>query len=81
MFKKLLDKYNSLPVQIKASFWFLTCSFMQKGISTITVPIFTRLLTTAEFGQISVYNSWQGIISIIVSLHLTAGVYMRGLVA
>ena len=54
---------------------------MQRGISTITVPIFTRLLTSSEYGQISVYNSWQGIVSVFVSLNLTAGVYMRGLVA
>ena len=49
MFKELKKSYNNMPVQVKASFWFLICSFMQKGISTIATPIFTRLLTTAEY--------------------------------
>ena len=81
MLKKLIDKYNCLPVQIKASFWFLICSFLQRGISTITVPIFTRILTSTEYGRISVFNSWNAIISVFVTLNLFSGVYLRGLVA
>lgn len=77
---KLIAKYRSLPVQAKASIWFLICSFLQKGISVITTPIFTRLLTTGEYGQYNVFNSWYGIVSIIVSLYLWAGVYQQGLI-
>lgn len=76
----LVNKYRNLPIQIRASFWFLICAFLQKGISSITTPIFTRLLSTAEYGQFSVFNSWYSIISIIVSLNLWGGVYMQGLV-
>lgn len=78
--KKYFKKYNNLPVQMKASLWFLICSFMQKGISTITTPIFTRILTTAEYGQFSVFSSWMQIITPIVCLNLYAGVYSQGLV-
>lgn len=46
----------------------------------ITVPIFTRLLTTFEYGQFNVFNSWMGIASIFISLNLSAGVYQQGLV-
>lgn len=28
---KLLVKYRSIPVQVKASLWFLICAFLQKG--------------------------------------------------
>lgn len=80
MFKELKKSYNNMPVQVKASFWFLICSFMQKGISTIATPIFTRLLTTAEYGQYNVFNSWLGIVTIFVSLNLSAGVYSQGLI-
>ena len=73
-------KYKTLPVQIKASMWFLLCSFLQKGISTITTPIFTRLLSTAEYGQYNVFNSWLSIITVFVTLNLSAGVYTQGLV-
>ncbi|HQP90854.1 MAG TPA: oligosaccharide flippase family protein, partial [Bacteroidales bacterium] len=66
--------------QARASLWFLICSFLQKAISTLTTPIFTRLLTSAEYGQYSVYNSWKGIISVIVSMNLSYGVLMQGIV-
>lgn len=80
MLKKALKKYNSFPVQVRASFWFLICSFLQKGISVITTPIFTRLLSTTEYGQYSVFDSWLKIITIFVSLHLYSGVYTQGLI-
>ena len=80
MLKKLISKYNSIPIQAKASFWFLICAFMQRGISFITTPIFTRLLNTTEYGQFNIFNSWLGILTVIVSLNLSAGVYARGVV-
>ena len=80
MLKKLLDKYQKLPIQVKASLWFLVCSFLQKGISSITTPIFTRLLDTSEYGRFSVFNSWLGIVTIFVSMNLSAGVYTQGLI-
>ena len=78
--KKILRYYQNLNKAIKASIWFLICSFMQKGISTITTPIFTRLMSVAEYGQYSVFNSWLGIVTIFVSLHLYSGTYTQGLI-
>lgn len=77
---KIKNKYESLPVQVRASFWFLICSFLQKGISMITTPIFTRIMSTSDYGQYGVFNSWYGIITIIVALGLTGGVHTQGLV-
>lgn len=73
-------EYSKVPIQVKASLWFLICSFLQKGISVLTTPIFTRILTTEEYGNYNVFNSWLGIINIFVSLELYAGVYTQGLV-
>ncbi len=78
--KGLVEKYHKLPIQVKASLWFLLCSFLQKGISTLTTPIFTRLLSTAEYGQYSVFNSWLSLATIFVTLHLYSGVYTQGLI-
>ena len=79
-FNKYIDKYKKLPVQARASFWFLICSFLQKGISNLATPIFTRLMTTAEYGNYNSFNSWLTIVTIFVSLHLYSGVYTSGLV-
>ena len=80
LLKRALSKYKSMPVQIRASFWFLICSFLHKGISVITTPIFTRLLSTADYGQYTVFYSWLDICSIFVTLRLYYGVFVQGLV-
>lgn len=80
MLGKLKKYYQNLHEPVKASLWFLICGFLQKGISMLTTPIFTRIMTDAEYGRFSVYNSWLSILQIVVSLNLAAGVYTRGLV-
>ena len=77
---QILKKYNGLPVQVKATFWFLVCTFVQRAISVITTPIFTRIMNTAEYGEYTVFSSWKGIFSVFISLNLSLGVFVRGLV-
>lgn len=78
--KKIVQMYKNWPVQVKASFVFLICSFLQRGISFITTPIFTRILSTTEYGQFTVFNSWMQLITPIVTLNLYSGVYSQGVV-
>ena len=56
LFSKIKDKM--LPVEVKASTAYTICSILQRSLSFITLPLFTRLLTTEEYGQSTVYNSW-----------------------
>lgn len=77
---KLINKYKSMSVQVKAALWYTVCNFFQKGISFIVVPIYVRLLTTAEYGEWSVFQSWRDILVIFASLNLYAGVYTKTLV-
>ncbi len=78
--KNFTEKYNKLPLHIRASVWYFICSFLQKGISVLSTPIFTRLLTTEEYGEYNVFNSWLGIVSIFITLRLYYGVYEQGLI-
>lgn len=80
MFQKLLNKYKGMSVQARATIWFFVCSVLQRGISVITTPIFTRILTADEYGQFSVFNSWLSVITVFVTLNLSAGVYTMGIV-
>ncbi len=75
-----MKKYKNLAIEIKATICFLVCSFLQKGISVVTTPIFTRLMSTQEYGQYSVFQSWLDIVTIFVSLKLCAGVFLQGIV-
>lgn len=77
---KLIAKYRGMPQQVRASLWFVICGFLQKAISLLTTPIFSRLLTTSEYGLFHVYQSWQSILLIFASLNLASGVYLRGLI-
>lgn len=78
--KKGIQKYQGMNNKLKATAWFLACSFVQRGITVITTPIFTRLMTTAEFGDFSVFSSWLEIFSILFTFKMSTGCYMRGLV-
>ncbi|MBR2247911.1 MAG: oligosaccharide flippase family protein [Clostridia bacterium] len=79
MLKEIKNKYFAMPIQVRASFWFLVCTFMQKAINVITTPIFTRLMSPSEFGEYSIYSSWYSIFAVFITLNLSAGVFMRGL--
>ncbi len=77
--KKGLDIYRGMSVQVKASMAFMIVNFMQKGISFLTAPIFTRLLTTEEYGVITIYLSWVDVIGIFAMFGLYNNVYCRGI--
>ncbi len=77
--KKGLDIYRGMSVQVKASMAFMIVNFMQKGISFLTAPIFTRLLSTEEYGVITIYLSWVDVIGIFAMFGLYNNVYCRGI--
>lgn len=72
--------YQSLSAPVKASFWFTVCNILQQGISMLTVPVFTRLLTPEQYGVYTDYQSWYAIISIFATLNLSAGVFNNGMI-
>lgn len=76
---KLIQRYKNLSLVAKASLWFVFNNIMIKGISVITGPIFTRLLTTGEYGTYSLYISWFNILTIFTSLNLYYGVFTNAL--
>ena len=66
----IINKFKKSSVTVKATVVFGITSFAISGINYLTTPIFTRLLSTSEYGVVSVYNSWISIIQIIMSLTL-----------
>lgn len=77
--RKVLKKYNNIPLPAKAALWFVFCSIVQKSIALLTTPIFTRLMTTNQYGQFNVYNSWLQIFTIITTLRLNYAVFNKGM--
>lgn len=77
---RIFEKYRKMSVQAKAAIWFALCSILQKGISFITVPVFTRLMSTEQYGTYSLYLSWLQILTIITSMYLYYGVFNNAMV-
>ena len=74
-----MQKYKKVSAPVKASIWFTVCNAIQKGISLLSTPIFTRLLTPEQYGTYTVYQSWYQIISIFATLNLFYGVFNNGM--
>ena len=77
---EIFQKYKRFPVQAKASLWYTVCNFAQKGISFVVVPLYIRLLTTAQYGEWTTFQSWRDLILIFATLNLFAGVYTKAIV-
>lgn len=58
----------------KASTYYLVGSLFNKGMAFFTVPIFTRLLSTSDYGIVTTYNSWIAILAMIVGFALHSGI-------
>ena len=43
----------------KSAVAYTFASLFSKGLAFITVPIFTRIMSTDEIGTVNLYNSWQ----------------------
>ncbi len=76
----LLDKYRNMSQEVKASTAYTVCSILQKGISLITLPIFSRLLSTEQMGQCTNYSSWVGILTILITLNLAYGSFQTAMI-
>lgn len=77
---ELVQKYKKLSLPVKAGLWYTASNIIQRGISIITSPIFTRILTTEEYGMYSTYLSWQNLLSIFTCLNLYYGVFNKAMV-
>ena len=57
---------------LKATVWYTLSSFLLKGIGFLTTPIFSRILSTEEYGIVNNFNAWLAIVTVIGSLCLSA---------
>ena len=79
MISKIKNKYSAIPIETRAALWFAICNFLNKGISMIVVPVYTRLLSTEEYGAYTVFQSWLNILVILATLEISRGHYKVGI--
>lgn len=68
-----LKNFLSAPQEVKASIAYTFAGIVRQGLSILTLPLFTRLLTTEQYGLANVYSSAMAIMIIFTSLQLPAG--------
>ena len=78
--KKIINKYNNMQIEAKASIWYTLCNILQKGIAFIVVPLYIRILSTAEYGRYTTFLTWKEILIIFASLNLYCGVFTKAMV-
>ena len=77
---KFTRQYQSLSIQTRSALWYAACNILQKGISVISTPFFSRIMTPDEYGVFSVYMTWESIVLVFATLNLASSVYLRGLI-
>lgn len=80
IFYKLKEKINNTPIEIKASFAYMFSNVLQKCLSFFTLPIFVSLLTTNEYGECTIYQTWVSILSIFITLNLAYGSFSTAMI-
>lgn len=69
-----------MPVAVKASMAFFIMTVVEKSLVLITSPIYTRMLSQSDYGQVSVFLSWEGMLWIIATFCLSDAVFNNGMV-
>lgn len=79
MRKDILHLYKGLPPVAKASLWFMVCTMLQKCLSLVTTPIFTRIMDAEQYGYFSTYLSLLTILPVLLTLNFDTGAYANGI--
>lgn len=64
------EKRGSTGLAVKAGFWYVISTFLVKGLSFLTHPIFAGLLSKEDLGAFSNFASWETLLLIITSLEM-----------
>jgi len=70
MSEQLHEKRGSAGLAVKAGFWYVVSTFLVKGLSFITHPIFAGLLSKEALGAFSNFASWETLLLIVTSLEM-----------
>lgn len=76
---KFIKIWSNMSIEVRTSIAIMTASFFQSGMKLLFVPIFTRLMSTAEYGIVTVFESIQTTLGTITMLSLWTSVYNRGM--
>lgn len=59
----------------KGTLFFTIAILLQKALSIISTPIFTRILTLEEYGSYSLYSTWLSIFSVVCTFNISGSIF------
>ena len=59
---------------VVSGIWYTVCNFLQRSIVFLTLPLFTRLMSKAEFGDFSNFNTWLNLLGMVVTMNLSVSI-------
>lgn len=68
------SKLKNINKYYKSGIGYTIGNFMLKGMVFITVPIFTRLMSTSDYGTFSTYTAWISVLSVLVGFNLSISI-------
>lgn len=71
----LIKLYKNINPTVKGTIWFTFAILLQKGLSSLTTPIITRLLSMEDYGTYSMYQTWYSIFLIICTFNLSGSIF------
>lgn len=76
---KIISAWRKIPQAVKTSGVLFLANVVSSGISYLTTPLYTRLLTPVEYGQVSVFLTWTQVFGIVAMFCLSYGVFNNGM--
>ena len=58
----------------RASVYYFVGNIFSTGFAFITVPIFTRILSTSDYGIVNTFNAWTSILCVVMGLAIYMGI-------
>lgn len=77
--KSLAARWHSLSPAARASFAYILCGMLQKGIAVLVVPVYTRIMDADAYGVYTVFQSWYSLLFVFTSLGLANYVFNNGM--
>ena len=53
---------NNIKNAFKAGIWYTISTLLVKSISIISTPLYTRLMSTADYGISATFNTWYALL-------------------
>lgn len=63
-------KRGQTTLAVKAGFWYVLSTFLSKGIAFITTPIFSRMMSSDDYGEFVNFASWLVTLFIVTSMEM-----------